>query len=126
MPNYDFKMLSDYEFELLTRDLLMKELKCNLESFQKGRDQGIDLRYSKNLENSIIIQCKHYANSKYSDLKKSILNELPKLEKLKPKRYILVTSLGSHTISPTCFAVPSIFSSALYELLLSLFFSPLA
>lgn len=94
MPNYDFKMLSDYEFELLTRDLLMKELKCNLESFQKGRDQGIDLRYSKNLENSIIIQCKHYANSKYSDLKKSILNELPKLEKLKPKRYILVTSLG--------------------------------
>ena len=28
MLNYDFKMLSDYEFELLSMDLLMKELKC--------------------------------------------------------------------------------------------------
>ena len=94
MLNYDFKMLSDYEFELLSMDLLMKELKCNLENFEKGRDQGIDLRYSKNSENTIIVQCKHYANSKYSDLKNSIKNELPKIKKLKPKRYILVTSMG--------------------------------
>lgn len=94
MLNYDFKMLSDYEFELLSRDLLMKELKCNLENFEKGRDQGIDLRYSKNSENTIIVQCKHYANSTYSNLKNSIKNELPKIKKLKPKRYILVTSMG--------------------------------
>lgn len=94
MLNYDFKMLSDYEFELLTKDLLMKEFECNFESFEKGKDQGIDLRYSKNLENTIIVQCKHYANSKYSDLKNSIKKELPKIERLKPKRYILVTSMG--------------------------------
>lgn len=57
MLNYDFKMLSDYEFELLSMDLLMKELKCNLENFEKGRDQGIDLRYSKNSENTIYNNC---------------------------------------------------------------------
>ena len=48
MLNYDFKMLSDYEFELLSMDLLMKELKCNLENFEKGRDQGIDFRKYNN------------------------------------------------------------------------------
>lgn len=94
MLNYDFKMLSDFEFELLVKDLLMKEFCCNFESFEKGKDQGIDLRYSKNSENTIIVQCKHYANSKYSDLKNSIKNELPKIKGLKPKRYIFVTSMG--------------------------------
>lgn len=94
MPDYDFKMLSDYEFELLTRDLLMCKLNCNLENFKKGKDQGIDLRYSKNNDNTIIVQCKHYANSTYSNLKKSIKNELPKIKKLNPERYIFVTSLG--------------------------------
>lgn len=94
MLNYDFKMLSDYEFEWLVKELLSKELKCNLESFEKGKDQGIDLRYSKNFDNTIIIQCKHYANSKYSDLKNTIKKELPKIKELKPERYILVTSLG--------------------------------
>lgn len=94
MINYDFKMLSDYEFELLAKELLMKELNCKLESFEKGRDQGIDLRYSENFDNTIIIQCKHYANSKYSDLKNSIKKELYKIERLNTRRYILVTSLG--------------------------------
>lgn len=94
MSCYDFKMLSDYEFELLTRDLLMRELNCNLENFPKGKDQGIDLRYSKNNENTIIVQCKHYANSTYSNLKNVIKKELPKIQKLNPTRYIFVTSLG--------------------------------
>lgn len=58
MPNYDFKMLSDYEFEVLSMELLMKELNCNLENFEREADQGIDLRYSKNSENTIIVQCK--------------------------------------------------------------------
>jgi hypothetical protein len=42
---YDFKMLSDYDFELLTQDLLGKSLGCRLESFKKSKDKGIDLRY---------------------------------------------------------------------------------
>ncbi|OVE69030.1 hypothetical protein CCS79_08880 [Clostridium diolis] len=93
---YDFKMLSDYDFELLIRDLLQKVLHCRLESFKKGRDNGIDLRYScTNNINNIVIQCKHYANSTFSNLKSKLLKEeYAKIKLLNPSRYILVTSLG--------------------------------
>jgi hypothetical protein len=93
---YDFKMLSDYDFELLTRDLLQKVLQCRLESFKKGRDNGIDLRYScTNNINDIVIQCKHYANSTFSNLKSKLLKEeFAKIKLLNPSRYMLVTSLG--------------------------------
>ena len=46
MPNYDFKSLSNYDFECLSRDLLQKELQITLESFKSGRDKGIDFRYA--------------------------------------------------------------------------------
>jgi hypothetical protein len=36
MPNYDFRSLSDYDFEQLVRDLLQKELQVSLEAFKKG------------------------------------------------------------------------------------------
>lgn len=93
---YDFKTLCDYDFEILSKDLLQKYLNCHLESFKKGRDGGIDLRYSRSkASRDIIIQCKHYANSSFSNLKSNLLNsELYKIEKLKPTRYIFITSLG--------------------------------
>ncbi|PWW00799.1 restriction endonuclease [Paenibacillus cellulosilyticus] len=95
MTNYDFTSLSSFDFEVLVRDILQKELSyITLESFKSGRDEGIDLRYSKDRKNEIIVQCKHYANSKFSDLINSLKNELPKIQKLKPKRYLIVTSLG--------------------------------
>ncbi|MEC0270123.1 restriction endonuclease [Paenibacillus anseongense] len=95
MPDYDFTSLSSYDFELLARDLLQKELKNKtFESFKSGRDGGIDLRYSVNKGNAIIVQCKHYAKSTFSNLKAEIRKELPKIKKLKVKRYILVTSFG--------------------------------
>lgn len=92
---YDFKMLSDYEFELIVQDLLQKELGIRLESFKKGRDNGIDLRYSVSYNQNLIIQCKHYVNSKFSNLKSDVnKKELEKIQKLAPSRYLLVTSLG--------------------------------
>ena len=91
---YDFKSLSSYDFELLIRDLLQKELNQNLEAFKPGRDSGIDIRLSINKRNNIIIQCKHYANSKYSDLILALKNEKEKIETLKPDRYIIATSQG--------------------------------
>lgn len=94
MAQYDFKTLSSYDFEILVRDLLQKELGLTFESFISGKDKGIDLRYSKNNENSIIVQCKHYANSKFSDLKSTAAKELEKVKLLKCERYILVTSMG--------------------------------
>jgi len=95
MNNYDFSTLNDKEFEQISKDLLNAKFNLNLQSFKSGKDKGIDLRYStKKNNNSIIVQAKHYSNSKYSDLKYVIKHkELDKVKKLKPKRYILVTSL---------------------------------
>jgi len=91
---YDFQTLSPKDFEELTRDLLQKELSITLESFKNGKDQGIDLRYAKNSDNEIIVQCKHYKNSKFSNLIKSLKEEVNKIQKLNPSRYIVVTSLA--------------------------------
>lgn len=95
MPNYDFKTLSPVDFEILTRDLLQEELGVRLESFKSGRDRGIDLRFCPSPDDTLIIQCKHYAESFYNVLLRKIKkDELEKVKKLKPKRYILATSLG--------------------------------
>lgn len=94
MANYDFKELSSYDFELLIRDILQKELGFYIESFKSGRDNGIDLRCSTDKENTVIIQCKHYANSSFSNLKTSLKSEVLKLKKIKCKRYMVVTSKG--------------------------------
>lgn len=42
---FNFRNLSDYEFELLCKDILTKELKIDrLYTFSKGRDGGIDIK----------------------------------------------------------------------------------
>ncbi len=93
--SYNFSTLHDKDLEDLTRDLLTKDLNIKFESFKKGRDKGIDLRYStEKSHNDIIVQVKHYVGSKYSNLKSDLkIKELPKIKELKPKRYIVVTSL---------------------------------
>ena len=94
MNNYDFKTLNDKEFEILIRDLLSAEMNIEFQSFKSGKDKGIDLRYSTTIDNKIIVQVKHYANSSFSQLKYTLKNsELPKIKKLKPERYIVATSL---------------------------------
>lgn len=95
MSNYDFKALSDYDFEILVRDLLQNEISVRLENFTAGRDQGIDLRYSCGTDRSIIVQCKHYAESGYRKLLRHLSSEeLPKVKRLNPQRYIVATSVG--------------------------------
>ena len=95
MPNYDFKTLSPIDFEILVRDLLQKELGVWLESFKSGRDRGIDFRYCPSPDNTLIIQCKHYAESSFQILLREVKkHELDKVSKLQPTRYIFVTSLG--------------------------------
>jgi len=94
MANYDFKTLSHYDFEILVRDLLQKELDITLESFKKGRDQGIDSRYAPDKDNTLIVQCKHYVGSGYDLLYKKLKKEeYPKVKKLNPSRYLLATSV---------------------------------
>lgn len=96
MPEYDFSTLSPPDFELLSRDLLQKALKVDLESFKTGRDKGIDLRYSKPNKGDLwIVQAKHYLRSGYDQLKYSLKTiEKKKLAKLNPTRYIVTTSVS--------------------------------
>ncbi len=90
---YDFSTLSPHDFELLTQDLLQRDLNVKLEGFKSGRDGGIDLRCSRGKASGLIVQCKHYAGSSFAKLKSTLLKtELPKIKKLAPNRYIVVTS----------------------------------
>ena len=94
MANYDFRNLSPIDFETLVRDLLQKELKIRLEDFSPGKDQGIDFRYSQNTRRTLIIQCKHYVESRFSVLYRNLKNELSNVRKISPQRYIIATSQG--------------------------------
>ncbi len=40
---YNYSNLSDFEFEILCRDIMQKKLGIKLYTFQKGRDGGIDI-----------------------------------------------------------------------------------
>lgn len=95
MAAYTFHSLSDADFEDLACDLLGAEFGVTYQPFVKGRDSGIDLLHGARISGSTIVQCKHYCRSRYTNLKsKLIAEELPKLAKLRPARFILATSLG--------------------------------
>jgi len=95
VSNYTFESLSPNEFEVLCRDLLQEELDVRLESFRTGRDGGIDLRYAGDRAGELIVQCKHFAASGVAKLKEHLRRlELPKVQRLSPKRYIIATSVA--------------------------------
>lgn len=96
MATYDFSSLSPTDFETLSGDLLEAELEVRLERFAAGRDKGIDLRYAPSVgETGLIVQAKHYLRSGYPKLL-SVLkkDELPKIDRLAPDRYVLTTSVS--------------------------------
>jgi hypothetical protein len=95
MSEYTFHSLSAADFEDLACDLLGAALKITFQSFSKGRDSGVDLLHGARVKGNTVAQCKHYSRSKFADLKHKIANEeVSKIKKLKPSRYILATSLG--------------------------------
>lgn len=93
--NYNFTTLNDREFEQIAKDLLNAKFNLQLQDFKVGKDKGIDLRFSTRINNnSIIVQAKHYIGSEFAQLKHKLLKiEFDKIQKLKPDRYIIVTSL---------------------------------
>src|SRR4051794_14178428 len=94
MARYDFKSLSSQDFEELVRDLLQAEWNVTLEAFKAGRDNGIDLRYSHADDGKTVIQCKHFVGSGFSKLLAHMVNsERPKIERLRPVRYVVATSV---------------------------------
>jgi len=95
MSDYTFSTLNDQEFEVLARDLLNAKFGLELSSFKSGKDQGIDLRQSKaGKDDWIVAQVKHYCRSGIKPLLRTLeKEELPKVRKLEPKRYLVVTSV---------------------------------
>ena len=91
--DYDFsRHLSDNQFEWIVRDILQIKLDLELENFKDWKDWWIDIRYSENLENKIIIQCKKYKN--FSSLKGNLKKEVLKINKIDwDFKYILATSV---------------------------------
>jgi hypothetical protein len=95
MPNYNYQALSHQDFEEVSRDLMQAEWNFPLEAFKEGRDGGIDLRYATSFGNTVIVQCKHYVKSGFSALLRHLKNsELPKIAKLNPSRYVVMTTVG--------------------------------
>ena len=94
MPDYTFHTLSPIDFENLVRDLLQSELSIRLETFKTGRDGGIDFRYSKANDTSLIVQAKHFVDTGFRGLLSHLRSkEKAKIAKLQPKRYLLATSV---------------------------------
>lgn len=95
MSTRSFASLNDKEFEVLAVDILGVILGVRIERFKAGRDKGVDGRFFTPNADEVILQCKHWEASGYSLLRSKLQSdELPKLRALKPKRYILVTSVG--------------------------------
>jgi hypothetical protein len=95
MSKYNYAALSPQDFEEIIRDLLQAEWGVPIEAFKAGRDSGIDLRYAKPDRGDIIVQCKHYLASGFAKLLANLTKqEYPKIEALKPGRYVLATTVG--------------------------------
>ncbi len=94
MTKYNYDALSPQDFEEISRDLLQSEWNVALEAFKAGRDGGIDLRYAAVAGSKVIVQCKHYIHSGFASLLRHLKqSEFPKLVKLAPDRYVVITSV---------------------------------
>ena len=91
MLDYDFIILQPSEFECFSRDLLQAREGIFIESFADGRDKGIDLRFAYSKDKTCIVQCKRY--KEWKDLKGKLKEEVEKVKRLSPQRYILTTSV---------------------------------
>ena len=101
MSRYSFESLSSLDFEELACDLLQKEWGKTLEIFKPGKDQGIDIRAIETDSNTIV-QCKHYVGSGFQTLLRNLKNEeLPKIKKLAPERYVVATSVPLSPLNKT-------------------------
>ena len=80
----------------MCRDILKAETRQRFPAFGAGADGGVDGRHSKGPK-STILQSKHYLNPTFSQLKSALTKEVPKVDLLKPSRYLYLTS---HSLTP--------------------------
>ncbi|NOQ26667.1 MAG: hypothetical protein GQ564_15010 [Bacteroidales bacterium] len=90
---YFLSKLNDREFESLAGDIISKHLNLNVEKFKAGKDGGVDGRFWIGKKEGII-QCKHFSKTGYQGLiSKLKKEEVNKVKKLNPKRYLFLTSV---------------------------------
>jgi hypothetical protein len=96
VDSFDLGRLTDFDFEAVCKDVAEELLEFPLEIFAPGADQGVDLRYLRpESRESVVVQCKHWRGSGAAALVRHMaVVELPKIRKLKPSRYVLMTSVG--------------------------------
>lgn len=88
---YNYKDLSDIEFEDLACDVMSRKLSIKLNRFAQGKDGGIDLADSVTSP-TIIVQVKRYINTPFNALFSTLKKEVEKVKKLNPKSYYIVCS----------------------------------
>lgn len=88
---YNFANLDATEFEYLCKDVMSRKLNKEFKRFAAGRDKGIDSLYMDDQE-KIIVQVKCYTKSSFSSLKRSLKEELRKIEKENPSEYYVCCS----------------------------------
>ncbi|MFL5844303.1 MAG: restriction endonuclease [Solirubrobacteraceae bacterium] len=93
MRHYD--NFSDHDFELFVADLLGAEDGRRYETFPRGRDQGVDLRWKRRrARRPHVVQCKHFVRSSYAVLRRAARKEARRLTDLEADfaSYRFVTS----------------------------------
>lgn len=88
--SFDYHRLSPTDFEALAADLAGALQGVRFERFCEGADGGIDFRHMGDEGCVTIGQAKRYKAT--AQLLAKIGDELPKLQRLQPSRYLLVTS----------------------------------
>ncbi|GAB5524779.1 MAG: hypothetical protein Roseis2KO_26510 [Roseivirga sp.] len=92
MPDYSFyDAFSPIDFERFSKDVIQTREKIDFKLSKRGKDNGVDFIH-KGHEVKIIGQAKNYKN--YKDLIRQLRHEeLQKVRRLKPTRYILCTAV---------------------------------
>lgn len=99
MANYDFSTLNSSDLEDLVCDLLNLDLPedsgIRYKTFKDGKDKGIDFLYSTSTNQyEHVGQVKHYYRTGYDGMYKVLKDsEIGKVNKLKPNKYIVATSV---------------------------------
>lgn len=93
MKKYSFELLTWFDFENLSRDVVQTREGIELESFSEGKDGGIDFRRIFNKDKSLVVQSKHYKD--FPTCMRELKKEVEKVKKLNPSRYILVLSIDA-------------------------------
>ncbi|MEU7789905.1 restriction endonuclease [Amycolatopsis sp. NPDC049159] len=94
MDSFDLGRLSDFDFEVLCRDLFEQLTGLPFEIFARGRDQGIDLRHVAEDGTLTVVQCKHWPRGNRARLIRTMVeDEREKIAALAPHRYLLATSV---------------------------------